>query len=233
MSKGSIKDPSISLKPSTKLVEFIKTLDDPSVDLPENLLKVYRAFTKDAEQRNIYQQPIPICTYSEDEQKLLNKLRDNTGDNANIEKCLKSLSVEFSDEESSDDDDDDEKVPADEKTKAIGKNKARQMRAKQREKDLSKLTLNLIDLKWLHQYLIKERETDKSTSYLHELIEGSKLILPQNEIIVRNPELEARCQKLRREQEEERYRKMTKNVDCSRTRDPDDTISYQSKSNSK
>lgn len=226
MNKGSIKDPSIALKPSSKLVEFIKTLDDPSIDLPENLLKLYRAFTKDTSDRNIHQQPIPIQSYSKEEQKLLDGLRDESKQSSSIGQCLKSLSVSFdNDEESSSDEI--ETLSADD-SKSTGKNQARKNRAKQREKELSRLTLTLTDLKWLNQYLAKLRETDESVSYLHELIEGSKLILPKNEVIERNPELEARCQKLRREQEEQRYRMMTKNVDCSRTQDPEETISYQS-----
>lgn len=44
----------------------------------------------------------------------------------------------------------------------------------------------------------------------------------------RNPELEARVQRLKKEQEDREYRAMTKNVDTVRMRHPDDSIGYQS-----
>lgn len=228
MAKASIKDHSIGIKPSDKLIDFIKSLDDVSIDLPKNLLKLYEAFTQDIRKRNIYNHPIPAEALTEEERKLLIALSDDTFQNTtDLQKCLESLSVySCNDDENNSSPEIEEIVSTGER---ISKNKARQIRAKQREKELSKLTLNLSDLKWLHQYLLKERKTDSSISYLHELIEGSQLVLPSNEYIERNPELEERCQRLKREQEDQRYRLMTKNVDCSRSYEPEETISYQGK----
>ncbi|XP_055310233.1 transmembrane protein 199 isoform X2 [Sitodiplosis mosellana] len=209
MVKVSIKDQSIGIKPSEKLIDFIKSsLNDVSIDLPENLLKVYEAFTQDIQKRNIYKQPIPTEALTEEERKLLIALSDDTFQNTtDLQKCLESLSVyTCHDDENNSNSEIEEIVSTG--GERISKNKARQIRAKQREKELSKLTLNLSDLKWLHQYL---------------------LVLPSNEYTERNPELEARCQRLKREQDDLIYRLMTKNVDCSRSHEPEETISYQVK----
>lgn len=87
--------------------------------------------------------------------------------------------------------------------------------------------LTLKDIKWLRAYM-KKHEHENSV-YLHEVFEGSKTVLPENEIIKRNPELEARCEKLRKNQMNRDYRAMTKNVDNVRVRYPEETISYQGK----
>lgn len=227
MVKASVKDQSISIKPSDRLIDFIKTLSDVSVDLPDNLLKIYSAFTQDTRKRNIYKLPSPTKALTEEERKLLIALSDGTFQTTtDIHKCLEQLSLYFNDDESNSSLEIEEIVSADER---ISKHKTRQMRAKQREKELSKLTLSLSDLKWLHLHLLNARQTDSGVSYLHELIEGSQLILPSNEFIERNPELEERCQRLKREQDEQRYRFMTKNVDCTRSHEPEDTISFQGK----
>lgn len=228
MVKSSIKDQSISIKPSERLIYFIKSLDDVSIDLPENLLKVYGAFTQDTRKRNICKQTIPNKALTEDERKLLIALSDDTFQNTtDLQKCFESLSVNSNHDDKNDSTSEiEEMISAGER---ISKHKARQIRAKQREKELSKLTLNLSDLKWLHQYLLIARRTDNSVGYLHELIEGSQLILPSNEFTERNPELEERCQRLKREQDDQRYRLMTRNVDCTRSYEPEDTISYQGK----
>lgn len=243
MSKASIKNPLIGVRPSPKLIEFIKTLDDPSVDLPENLLKVYQAFSQDTRPRTVYksnESGASVDVYSDEEKQLMVALSDNTFQGStDLEKSMKSLSVQVCNTG----DDDDDSLHSDVETLApderISKNKARQIRAKQRQKELAKLTLNLADLKWLQRHLDDERQKatkddddDNSTTivpYLYELVEGSQLILPANEIVERNPELEARCQRLKLEQDEYKYRQMTKNVDCARTFEADETIAYQVK----
>lgn len=221
MSKGSIRNPLIAIQPSKKLIDFIKTLNDSSIALPENLLRVYQGFTSNNKVREIEQQPVPHVQLTTDDQKFLQKLNEEKS-TVDLDECLRSLvlnvlndAVDCPDEDIVD--------------TSNSKNQARRERARQKEKELSKLTLNLNDLRWINRYLAEKREIDENAGYLHDLLEGSKLVLPQNEIIERNPELEARCQRLRREQDERSYKTMTKNVDCSRTHAPDDTISYQSK----
>lgn len=88
--------------------------------------------------------------------------------------------------------------------------------------------LSTSDLKWIFNLLQERRKIDPDIPYLNELLQGSEMILPENHYVERNPELEERCKRLRKEQEQREYNKMTKNVDNVRKRDPEDTIGYQS-----
>ncbi len=47
----------------------------------------------------------------------------------------------------------------------------------------------------------------------HELLSECEMILPTPKVPPRDPVLEARCQKLRAEQQEREYKRMTSNVD--------------------
>lgn len=91
----------------------------------------------------------------------------------------------------------------------------------------SEYYLYLSDIEWLNETLVRLRKEKDLTCFLHELLEQCAIVLPENEIIDRNPVLEARCQKLREEQENRVYQKMTKNVDATLKNYPDDTLSYQ------
>ncbi|KAM5308802.1 transmembrane protein 199 [Glossophaga mutica] len=62
----------------------------------------------------------------------------------------------------------------------------------------------------LHQYL---RERD-STLYLHELLEGSEIYLPEVVKPPRNPELVARLEKIKIQLANEEYKQITRNVTC-------------------
>jgi hypothetical protein len=57
----------------------------------------------------------------------------------------------------------------------------------------------------------------------------SEVVLPQPVELPRNPELEARVQKLKLEQSNREYEAMTKNVDSIRVHHPEDTIGYHCK----
>lgn len=83
-------------------------------------------------------------------------------------------------------------------------------------------SLSLADVKRLKEEL-------GEGSYLCDVIAGAQLILPENEIIARNPVLEKRIQRLKAEQEQRVYNTMTKNVDSSRRFMPEETIAFQSK----
>lgn len=63
--------------------------------------------------------------------------------------------------------------------------------------------------------------------HLYKILEKCEIILPRPETEVRNPELEARIQLLKKKEEEKRYKSMTKNVDSVRVRHPEDSIAYQ------
>lgn len=98
------------------------------------------------------------------------------------------------------------------------------------EKHQDEAFLVTSDLNWLYDYLkLKRSNGDKDTPYLHTLLADAHIEVPRNETIKRNPVLEARCVKLRAQQEAREYRKMTKGVDNVRMRFPEDSISYQCK----
>ncbi|KAJ8923774.1 hypothetical protein NQ315_010356 [Exocentrus adspersus] len=89
--------------------------------------------------------------------------------------------------------------------------------------------LSVPDLYWLYEYVKKQNENSDDKVYIHELIEGSDIILPKNKEVPRNQELEKRCQKLKAQQENRNYYQMTKNVDSSKRKLPEDSFGYHVK----
>lgn len=73
-------------------------------------------------------------------------------------------------------------------------------------------------------WLKKKLPTGK---HIYQLLENCDVILPAPEVVPRNPELEARIQKLKVMEEERKYQDMTRNVDTRRARHPEDSIAYQ------
>lgn len=227
MSKGSIKNPSIAIRPSTKLHDYVKTLTDPDLELPVNILKLHVALTGDQSDRKTTTSEVPIAALTKRDEELLAKLSTDDKVCDSVQACLQQLSIAFETEEATDGG---EIVDVnDGALENLSKAEAKRLRAKARDQELVRITLNLNDLKWLNLFLAKQRDSGNAAEYFHELLEGSQLILPINEVIARNPELEARCKRLRREQEDRAYQAMTKNVDNNRRHAPDDTIGYQSK----
>ncbi|KAG4067746.1 hypothetical protein HA402_005518 [Bradysia odoriphaga] len=217
MSKGAIKDPSIKLKPSEQLIDFMVSLSD-EVELPENVWKFIE--TRGGKVGKITTAEVAKPSFSKEEIKLLNDLPKTE----NTEFNLADLAIDS--DESDDEDENIENL----NSKPMSKSQAAKQKRLQKEKERSKLTINLNDIKWLNNKLVEKRSADSDFNlYLNELLKGSRLVLPQNEILERNPELEARCVRLRLEQEARMYNAMTKNVDSSRTKLPEDTISYQMK----
>lgn len=96
-------------------------------------------------------------------------------------------------------------------------------------KKCNDVLLKLNDINWLNEYLQEYRKNTTEKVYLHELLEDSEVILPTPKITPRNPELEARIQKLTAQQNEREYRAMTKGVDPVRKELPEDSIAYQMK----
>ncbi|CAH1974439.1 unnamed protein product [Acanthoscelides obtectus] len=94
--------------------------------------------------------------------------------------------------------------------------------------DTEKL-LSLQDIYWLYEHLQEKNKVQDEKIYLHELMEGSQIILPKNALIPRSEELEKRCQKLKAEQDNRLYHEMTKHVDNVKKTYPEDTIGYQLK----
>lgn len=151
---------------------------------------------------------------------------------------LNITSAEFSDGEndgeSSDDnnDEDTSELGAVAHNKNVSKSRAKRIKEQRKERQRERVRLTLADLIWLNTLLTTRRRdgcADSDGIYLHQLLAGSNLSLPRNEIHERDPALEARCVRLRLEQDARVYNVMTKNVDSSRRQLPDDTIAYQSK----
>lgn len=89
--------------------------------------------------------------------------------------------------------------------------------------------LKLEDIRWIKNYLVEHRKNSEKHIYLHELLEGTNVNLPEPKITPRNPILEARIKKLTSQENSRRYDAMTRNVDTFKQKFPEDTISYQSK----
>lgn len=88
--------------------------------------------------------------------------------------------------------------------------------------------LTLDDVKWLKTYLLEQRSTSDAKVYIHELLEGVDVQLPEPKVTPRNAELEARVKKLQAQQDARDYKAMTKSVDSFRKHLPEDTIAFQS-----
>ncbi|XP_044765770.1 transmembrane protein 199 [Coccinella septempunctata] len=110
----------------------------------------------------------------------------------------------------------------------MGKNLSYSVPKADKTKVVDKI-LTVPDLKWLYDHCVEENKQNAEKIYFHELIEGSEMLLPPNQQIPRNPEVEKRCERLRIAQENEKYRNMTKNVDSVRKKLPEDTLGYQMK----
>lgn len=93
---------------------------------------------------------------------------------------------------------------------------------KKKKKDTISVTLKAL----------KEIKSNLSENeFLCDLLEDATIELPENEIIERNPELEARIEKLKAQQQNRAYESMVRNVDSRRKHtEPEDSIAFQSES---
>lgn len=69
------------------------------------------------------------------------------------------------------------------------------------------------ELKEFFQQQKQQQNSVNSLPHFHQLISKCELILPEPQLAPRNPELEARIKKLKVQQEQKEYDKMTNNVD--------------------
>jgi len=71
------------------------------------------------------------------------------------------------------------------------------------------------DVRWIYERrgLLKKRDKGEGPQHFHELIKDCQMVLPEPKFPPRNPELEARIQRLKAEQAEREYKRMTSNVD--------------------
>lgn len=223
MSKLSISDPTVRVKPGQRLIKFIVNLKEP-IALPDNVLQIYQSFGGDASVSHTkHTEEIAKPGLSPVEVEIVKILERNETSSDVQTELAKLISTE---DDLPDDIEDEQEEPSD---KPLSKSEAKRLKEKQKILQRSKLTLNLNDLKWLNALLVEMRKLgDDKEEYLHVLLEDATLILPANEVQVRNPELEARCVRLRLEQNARVYNAMTRNVDSSRRQIPDDTIAFQS-----
>lgn len=201
MSKLPIKDPSVKIIPAPAFRKLVSSRFSRDPLLPQAIQNICKNNLSKCTSR-IEEEPGKPVEFSEEEREFLKDQNEK-----NLPKKSDLDDVE---------NDEPEKEPEEIlKTAPVQKTNT--------------LTLSLNDLKWLHQALNRLRKDDPEVPYLHELMQDCEIILPENEIQERNPELEARCQKLRKQQEAKEYEAMTRNVDNVRTLMPQDTIAYQSK----
>lgn len=77
------------------------------------------------------------------------------------------------------------------------------------------LSLTTQEIKWCHTKMRERGIPDR----IYELLNESEIVLPKYEPPPRNPELEARVQRLRSEQENREYKAMTRSVDPAYNRE--------------
>ncbi|XP_001358777.2 transmembrane protein 199 [Drosophila pseudoobscura] len=211
MLKSTIVDTRVRLVPSKTLLEFLDSQKEHFKKVPENVAKLMK------NEGYI----LPLSTQIVKEQELNIK-------RPNIDRALlRRLTADVSEEP--------EPAPA----KPIGKKNKKAAKDKKATEEVMEdeehpteynNVLYLTDMHWLNDTLIQLRKDGISNIFLYELIESSDLLLPENEMKPRNPDLEARCERLRAEQHNREYHKMTKNVDAGLKHYPEDTIAYQIKS---
>ncbi|XP_022215209.2 transmembrane protein 199 [Drosophila obscura] len=211
MLKSTIVDTRVRLVPSVTLLEFLDAQKEHFRKVPENVAKLMKneGYT------------LPLSTQIVQEQELNIK-------RPNIDRALlRRLCADVPEEPE----------PAAKPTGKKNKKAAKGQKSSEeiKEDDAEPPTeynnvLYLTDMHWLNDTLIQLRKDGICNLFLYELIESSDLVLPENEMKPRNPELEARCERLRAEQHNREYHKMTKNVDAGLKHYPEDTIAYQIKS---
>lgn len=218
--KGSLVDTKLKIFPSDILKQFLKNVAGD--DIPINILK----FTKNKDM---------MPTKSEIQSEKSNPVQLNDKDYENLNK-IKNIVKKFESERSPAEeldsltktkfDDIDEKKTSKPILENTFKNGTEEGELEARDG----LYLLTSDLDWLFSHLQKRRtNSEVDIPNLHVLLEGSYIETPQNKVLKRNPDLEARCVKLRAQQEAREYRQMTKSVDNVRMRFPEDSISYQCK----
>lgn len=196
MTKISIADTRVRMRPTLKLLQLIEEHKDTINEIPENLAKVLKT--------NGFHIENSIELLGSDS---INKEHIDLKMLRRVEELV------------------DEDLPKTNSPKANHDCKE----TKETKLIATENFLYLSDLRWLKLWLTQLREKKGLDIFLHDLIDTCGLYLPMNEVIERNPELEARCQRLREQQQNKEYLDMTKNVDSTLKYVPEDTIAYQVK----
>lgn len=243
--KGSLVDTQLRIYPRESLLAFLKTLTDED-DIPANILK---AIGKNAKESTdfINNSNIPLTrkdfeNLNKIKQLVTDKFKTETGavkqdmldDEIDTKNSDEGIEVDSKTIEKTDDKSKDEvkKTPF----RTTSDIDWQEVDNKPDDKSIDEIVpeipyLTTSDIDWLYNYLQKQKSNNQDVPYLHDLLAGAHIEVPENRVIKRNPVLEARCVKLRKQQEAREYRKMTKTVDNVRLRFPEDSISYQSKFN--
>lgn len=209
MDKLPIRDPTINLVPTGELRKFIGSLKlTPST--PDNIRKIHTAFntskgkkdSKPASRKDDASNDLPPAVVDFTEKELAFIKQHVTGSTNARDEGLENINdtLQYS--------------------KDTTENRSERATGN---------VLKVDDVKWLYATLKQMRQSDPATPYLHTLLSGCQMELPVNPVQERNPVLEARCQRLRKEQEDREYHRMTKNVDSVRKHMPEETMAYQMK----
>lgn len=211
MLKSSIIDISVRIIPSEQLVTYLKDHIREGGLLPENIQKILNKTSKKDVLIETEIKPVKLEKAEVEALQQLNQVPNEPKSDDESERPDETSAVEDVSEEG----------------KQV-KDVLIEPEITEKQTPDTRQSLSTPDLRWIFNFLQDRRKTDSDTPYLNELLQGSKMILPENHYVERNPVLEERCKRLRKEQEQREYNKMTKNVDNVRKRDPEDTIGYQS-----
>ncbi|KAJ2805604.1 hypothetical protein H4R20_002025, partial [Coemansia guatemalensis] len=78
------------------------------------------------------------------------------------------------------------------------------------KQDSAVATIALADIRLLSQTLREQNsESDEDNAWVHQLLQGSKIHVPQQPSPPRNPELVARLDRIKKQLEEQEYKRMT------------------------
>jgi len=92
-----------------------------------------------------------------------------------------------------------------------------------RNPDAESAVITIDEIKWI------QKNQKGPVLRVYQILQKAELILPEPQVTMRNPALEARVQRLKAEAAEKEYQSITKNVDASRMRSPDESIACQVK----
>lgn len=220
--KGSLVDTSLKIYPSKKLLQFLKD-QSFTQNVPLNIRKITNRDNNKGK-NDVQEKPKPIdVNLSNKDIEILNKIKNFVKDEVENKTSDEDKSVENPEKES------EKKSVNGEENQESDSNEDTESKEKDTKYKMEGPFLSTSDIEWLYVCLKEKRSKASDTPFLHELLEGSHVEVPENQVLKRNPDLEARCVKLRAQQEAREYRKMTKGVDNVRMRFPEDSISYQCK----
>ncbi|XP_072945640.1 uncharacterized protein [Epargyreus clarus] len=229
--RGSLVDTNLKIYPSKNLIGFIETIPITG-DVPLNILRYIKDNAEVLKKQAKVKTNISQVQLTDEDIENLNKIKEAIGNNIQ-QKDTKSdddnSTIKDKDSSSHDDDKVEEHIKDD---KSMNKDDESEDDGNLKEdtEEGEKLYLTTSDIDWLYAHISKrKKQGEENVPFLHELFQGTDIVMPENKIIKRNPVLEARCVKLRAQQEAREYRKMTKGVDNVRMRFPEDSISYQLK----